>query len=163
MFLLTKRQTRAAMAAAAGAAAYLAASEIGAKKIKTGGLFVLSTMAMAGVMTAKSSAKAQAVENRLNHFIGSGGSIGGPLTVQGTVNAANTFQIGSNPLSLPRNHRADLNWTPNTHQGSSPASYSQSFTDNTVSRVNDLIDQVSAVSNRADYLNDELVTAGVLT
>jgi len=159
MFLLSRRQTRAAIAAGAGAAVYLAASEIGKDRLKLTGLFVLASASMAGMVTAKASAKAANVESRLNTHVAAtapavnlqanGGTIGGTLNTTGKVNPSGQG-------------RADLNWTPNTHQGSSPASYSQSFSDNTVSRVNDLIDQVSLASDRCDWLRQQLSNNNVV-
>ena len=159
MFLLSRRQTRAALAAGAGAAVYLAASEIGKDRLKLTGLFVLASVSMAGMATAQSSSKAKNVEARLNNILTNGVKISG-----GGVNSI-TPSKGSFLSSVSQQgHRANLSWTPNTHQGSSPGTYSQSFSDNTVSRVNDLIDQLSAASDRADYtLNDVLLNANLVT
>ena len=159
MFLLSRRQTRTALAAGAGAAVYLAASEIGKDRLKLTGLFVLASASMAGMVTARASAKANNVESRLNKILATGVTIG---ATSGGVNSITpskgTFLSGIGP----QGHRANLNWTPNTHQGSSPASYSQSFTDNTVSRVNDLIDQVSLASDRCDWLRQQLSNNNVV-
>jgi hypothetical protein len=159
VFLLSRRQTRAALAAGAGAAVYLAASELGKDKLKLTGLFVLASASMAGMVTAKASPKAANVESRLNTHVAAtapavnlqanGGTIGGTLNTTGKVNPSGQG-------------RADLAWTPNTHQGSSPASYSQSFTDNTVSRVNDIIDQLSLASDRADWIRQQLSNNNVV-
>jgi len=161
MFLLSRRQTRTALAAGAGAAVYLAASEIGKDRLKLTGLFVLASASMAGMVTARASAKANNVEKRLNNILNNGVTIG---ATSGGVNSI-TPSKGSFLSSISQQgHRASLSWTPNTHQGSSPASYSQSFSDNTVSRVNDLIDQLSAASDRCDYtLNNVLTGANIAT
>ena len=61
-------------------------------------------------------------------------------------------------------HRANLNNSPDTHQGGAPASYSQSSFDNCITRVNNLIDACDAVSSRADYiLNTALLGANLVT
>jgi hypothetical protein len=88
VFSLTRRQAHAALAGVAAAAAYLAAAEIGSKKtVRVGGLFALSSLAMAGmvgqVLNGRASAKAHMVEARLTHFLGNGGSLGGDLHVNG--------------------------------------------------------------------------------
>lgn len=88
MFLLTRRQTHAALAGVAAAAAYLAAAEIGSRKpVRVSAMFLLASAAMAGMATkalgSHASAKAYAVEGRLNNFLGNGGSLGGPLYVNG--------------------------------------------------------------------------------
>jgi hypothetical protein len=96
--LLTRRQARALMAAGAGAATYLAASEIGAKKIRVGSLFLLASAGMAGLAataaTSRASAKAIAVENRLTNLINNGGSFGGDIHVVG-----NHYVTGSQTVS----------------------------------------------------------------
>jgi hypothetical protein len=159
VFYLTRRQARAAMSAAAGAAVYLAASELGKDRLKLTGLFVLASASMAGMVTAKASPKAANVESRLNTHVAAtapavnlqanGGTIGGTLNTTGKVNPSGQG-------------RADLNWTPNTHQGGAPASYSQSSFDACISRVSDLIDQVSLVSDRADWLRQQLSNGNVV-
>lgn len=88
MFSLSRRQMHATLAGAAAAATYLAAAEIGSKKpVKVGGLFMLSSLAMAGmvgqVLNSKASAKAHMVEARLTNFLGNGGSLGGNLVING--------------------------------------------------------------------------------
>jgi hypothetical protein len=84
VFYLSRRQTRAAMSAAAGAAVYLAASELGKDRIKLTGLFVLASVSMAGMATAQSSSKAKNVERRFNNLLTNGGTFGGNVTVNGT-------------------------------------------------------------------------------
>ena len=83
MFYLTRKQTRAAMSAAAGAAVYLAASELGARKLKMTGLFILASASMAGMATAKASSKAYNVEHRFNNLLANGGTFGGTVHVTG--------------------------------------------------------------------------------
>lgn len=99
MFSLSRRQGHAVLAGLAAAATYLAAAEIGSKRpVKMGGLFLLSSMAMAGmvgqVLNSKASAKAHVTEARLNNFLGNGGSLGGNLVVNGnhTVTGNHTIQ-----------------------------------------------------------------------
>lgn len=105
MFYLSRRQTRAAMSAAAGAAVYLAASEIGARRLKLTGLFVLASASMAGMVAAKASAKAYNVEARLNshitatapavNLVANGGTIGGSLTVSGDHTVTGNATVGA--------------------------------------------------------------------
>ena len=92
MFYLTRRQTHAALAGVAAAATYLAAAEIGSKRpVKVGGLFMLSTLAMAGIVTAQASAKAYSAHQRIdalvpavhNKYDKTGGTISGSVTVTG--------------------------------------------------------------------------------
>lgn len=88
MFSLSRRQGHAVLAGIAAAGTYLAAAEIGSKRpVKMGGLFLLSSMAMAGmvgqVLNSKASTKAHVTEARLNNFLGNGGSLGGNLYVNG--------------------------------------------------------------------------------
>ena len=118
MFLLTQRQARAALAAAAGAATYLAASEIGARRIRVTGLFVLASVAMTGLAAQQASNKARAVDNRLSNFLSNGGFIGGNLKVSGETNTT-TFKINGTSLTL--NH--SLGNPP----GGGPLSYSPSY------------------------------------
>lgn len=99
MFSLSRRQGHAVLAGLAAAATYLAAAEIGSKRpVKMGGLFLLSSMAMAGmvgqVLNSKASTKAHVTEARLNNFLGNGGSLGGNLVVNGnhTVTGNHTIQ-----------------------------------------------------------------------
>jgi hypothetical protein len=161
MFLLSRRQTRAAMSAAAGAAVYLAASGLGKDRLKLTGLFVLASVSMAGMATATSSAKAKNVEKRLNQILATGVTIG---ATSGGVNSITPSKGSFLATVSQQGHRANLNWTPDTHQGGAPASYTQSSFDNCISRVNDLIDATSAVSDRADYiLNTVLLNANLVT
>jgi hypothetical protein len=97
MFSLSRRQAHAALAGVTAAGVYLAAAEIGSKKpVRISGLFLLSSVAMAGMaskaLSGHASAKAHVVEARLNHFLGNGGSLGGNLVVNGshTVNGNST-------------------------------------------------------------------------
>jgi hypothetical protein len=91
MFLLTKRQTRASLAAATGAAVYLAASEIGKDKLKLTGLFVLASASMAGMVTTKASSKAYSAHHRIDQLVPvvagkydkTGGTVSGSVTVTG--------------------------------------------------------------------------------
>jgi hypothetical protein len=96
MFSLSKRQGRTALAAAAGAATYLATSEIGARKLRVSGLFLLSSAALAGLVASRSSAKSIAVENRLNNLINNGGSFGGDIHVVGNHYVTGTQAVSSN-------------------------------------------------------------------
>ena len=89
MFLLSRRQAHAALAGAAAAATYLAAAEIGSKRpVRFGGLFLLSSAALAVMTglgaTSRASAKATATEARLNNFFANGGQVGGDFVVNGT-------------------------------------------------------------------------------
>ena len=118
MFLLTARQVKTAAAAAAGAAVYLAASEVGAKKIHLTGLFVLTAASMAGVMSSSASQKARAVDNRLSKFLSNGGYIGGNLKVAGD-HAVTTLHINGTQLTL--NHGSP------SVPGGGPLSYSPSY------------------------------------
>ena len=93
MFLLSRRQARAALAGAAASAAYLAAAEIGARKLKLSGLFVLSSLAIAGLITSGSSAKAYAAHARLDQWFNNGGTVGGPVTVNGTHTVMGDIQL----------------------------------------------------------------------
>ena len=91
MFYLSRRQTRTAVSAAAGAAVYLAASELGKDKLKMTGLFVLASASMAGMVTAQASAKAYNAHRRIDALVPtvagkydkSGGTISGSVTVTG--------------------------------------------------------------------------------
>jgi hypothetical protein len=84
---LTRRQVRAAVSAAAGAAAYLAASEIGARKIRLSTLWVLSTVATAA-MAAHAAGKQPSVMSRdtkarLDSMLNDGFATAGDLHVGG--------------------------------------------------------------------------------
>jgi hypothetical protein len=110
MFLLSRRQTRTALAAATGAAVYLAASELGKDKLKMTGLFVLASASMAGMVTAQSSSKAKNVETRLAahvaatapavNLVANGGTIGGSLTVSGDHHVSGSLYGASGTLSI---------------------------------------------------------------
>jgi hypothetical protein len=131
MFLLTARQVKTAAAAAAGAGVYLAASELAAsRRVRLTGLFMLTTAAMAGVMTAGASQKARAVDNRLSNFLNNGGYIGGNLKVAAEVNTT-TFKINGTPLTL--NHGSP------TAPGGGPLSYSPSYESSQSSCMSDII------------------------
>jgi hypothetical protein len=159
MLLLSRRQTRAALAAGAGAAVYLAASEIGKDRLKLTGLFVLASASMAGMVTAKASAKANNVEKRLNGILTNGVKISG-TGVNSITPSQGSFLSGV----TPQGHRANINNTPDTHQGGAPASYSQSSFDNCISRVNNVIDAADAACSRCDYiLNTVLTSVGIAT
>jgi hypothetical protein len=119
MFLLTNRQARAVFAAAAGAAAYLGASQIGARKLRLSGLFILTTASLAGVMTASSSAKARNVENRLNNFLNNGGQIGGNLVVSGD-HSVSTLHVNGTQLKMQRGSHGNP-------PGGAPGSYTPSY------------------------------------
>lgn len=101
MFLLTRRQVHAALAGAAAAATYLAAAEIGSKKpVKIGGLFLLSSAALAGVVgmsaSGRASVKAVTTEARLNNFLANGGQIGGNVQLGGNLTMdGNDIYMGS--------------------------------------------------------------------
>jgi hypothetical protein len=120
VFLLTRRQTRAAMSAAAGAAVYLAASEFGKDKLKLTGLFVLASASMAGMVTAKASAKAYSAHHRIDQLVPvvagkydkTGGTVSGSVivtgdhTIQGslfgtggTISAGDAFHVVSNDFT----------------------------------------------------------------
>jgi hypothetical protein len=97
MFYLSRRQAHAALAGVGAALAYLAAAETGSRRpVRTGGLILLSTVSLAGMATVKSSAKAKAIETRLNAHVvaaapainlqANGGQIGGTLHVTGNHN-----------------------------------------------------------------------------
>lgn len=164
MFYLTRRQTRAAMSAAAGAAVYLAASELGKDRLKMTGLFVLASASMAGMVTARASAKAYSVEQRLTthvaatapavNLVANGGTIGGATTISGQLTATTVNPSGQ--------HRNNLGYTPDSHQSAAGATYSQSYENATTNRLNNLIDAMDLVSARADFLNSQLSGGGVV-
>lgn len=144
MFLLTRRQAHAALAGAGTALAYLAAAEVGSKKpVRVGGLFVLSSMALAGLMTAKSSVKARGTEDRLNNFFNNGGSVGGDFHVNGnhfttgdshiagslfgtggTLTAGDAIHVNGNPLTADGTitSHSNINATTGTITGGTVAS-----------------------------------------
>jgi hypothetical protein len=99
MFLLSRRQARAALTGCAAAAAYMAAAEIGSRRpVRLGALFLLSSAAMAGmaapVLGNRASAKAYAVEARLNQFFNNGGQVGGNLVVNGNHTVTGNHTVG---------------------------------------------------------------------
>jgi hypothetical protein len=159
------------MSAAAGAAVYLAASEIGKDKLKMTGLFVLASASMAGMVTAKASAKAYSAHQRIDtlvpiihtastnaavgaNFVSGGGTVGGSTTISGQLNASTVNPDGQ--------HRANLAWTPNTHQSAAGSTYSQSYEQATTNRLNDVFVQLSNASDRCDFILDELAAAGIV-
>ena len=120
MFLLTARQVKTAAAAAAGAGVYLAASELAAsRRVRLTGLFMLTTAAMAGVMTAGASQKARAVDNRLSNFLNNGGYIGGNLKVNGD-HAVSTLHVNGYQLLMNRGSHGSA-------PGGAPGSYTPSY------------------------------------
>jgi hypothetical protein len=164
VFYLTRRQTRAAMSAAAGAAVYLAASELGKDKLKMTGLFVLASASMAGMVTAKASAKAYSAHKRIDTLVPiitsvstsvgskydkSGGTISGSVTTTGIVNASGQS-------------RADLNYSPDSQQGTAPGTYSQPYENGVNSRVNNLMNAMQNVSDRADWLKQQLAGGNIV-
>jgi hypothetical protein len=100
VFLLSRRQTRAAISAAAGAAVYLAASGLGKDRMKMTGLFVLASASMAGMVTAQSSSKAKNTEARLNHLLTNGGTFGGNVTVNGNHTVTGTLHGSGGTLTV---------------------------------------------------------------
>ena len=182
MITLTRRHARAALAGVATTAAYLAATKAGpGRPIRAGGLLIIGMTAMAGVLGGSSSVKARTAHTRIDALIPiigaampkSGGTFTGAVTFGAvTINTSlnmtggNITSVGTltstGKINASGQGRADLAWTPNTHQGPAPASYSQSSFDACISRVSDLIDQVSAVSDRADWLRQQLSAGNIV-
>lgn len=109
--MLSRRTVHALAAGAAATVAYLAAAEAGSRRpVRVGGLLLLSTGALAGLVTSKASAKAQAVETRLNthiaatadavNLVANGGTIGGNVTVQGDHHVQGTLYGSGGTLSV---------------------------------------------------------------
>ncbi len=116
--LLSRRQARTALAATAGAACYLAASELGARKIRLSALWILSSAAMAGMASVSGTSKARAAHKRIDvlvpavagavaaaatgaDFVNGGGTVGGDVHVTGDhhiggylYGAAGSIQVG---------------------------------------------------------------------
>lgn len=94
------RRDRTALAGAiAGAAISLAVREIGAHRLKLGGLFTLAVVATAGVMQGRASAKAYSVESRLNNILNNGCEFGGDVKVIGD-HSCTTAHINGTQLHM---------------------------------------------------------------
>jgi hypothetical protein len=153
------------MSAAAGAAVYLAASQIGKDKLKLTGLFVLASASMAGMVTAKASAKAYSVEARLNAHVAatapavslqaSGGTINGTLSMSSN-DITNIAHIAPATIG-PGGTRAGLSFTDDgdlTGQSSSWELAAQN-------RINHLRDHCVDLKDRCNWLNTQLANANI--
>jgi hypothetical protein len=178
MFSLSKRQGRTALAAAAGAATYLATSEIGARKLRVSGLFLLSSAALAGLVASRSSAKSIAVENRLNNLINNGGSFGGDIHVVGNHYVTGTQAVSSNQTvggSQTVNGNGNFGGAlsasgtsgdaqqgnfddsdGDAHQGACSATYVQAELQAAINRINHLIDDHNALNTDAQAIKNRV-------
>lgn len=140
----TRRQTRAAMAAAAGAVTYLAASEIGSRKLRASGLFILASVAMAGTMSSHGIRKAYAVEARLNDLLNNGGSFGGTTYTIGdhhVTGSTRTDRVHISGTELTINHGA-----PGYSLSGAPGSYSAGWETNLMHFVSDVYNGLQAAN-----------------
>jgi hypothetical protein len=165
MFLLSRRQAHAVLAGIAAAAAWAAAEELGSKRpVRVAGLVTLASLAMAGITTGAlpRNSKIYATENRLNHFIGTGGSVGGQFTANGNITSTGALSAqsttGNSTLgSIAGDKDNDSNCT----QASGSVTVAEyngcaSRVDNLKAAHNSLVDDVQACISRVNNLTTAL-------
>jgi len=140
---ITRRQFRAGCAAAAGAAVYLAGSELGARKLRVSGLWLVTCAGLAGMTSVKSMSAHQRIDALVPQVASAkssaasaqttanaampktGGTFSGAVTHSGTttfngaMNANGDFNLSGEQVTNGYGRIADA--------GGAPASYSQSY------------------------------------